>query len=39
MLRIRLLAIVLLLACASDLYAQGDGPVYVAYFWRAKPGT
>ena len=38
MLRIRLLAIVLLLACASDLYAQADGPVYVAYFWRAKPG-
>ena len=38
MLRIRLLAIVLLLACATDLYAQADGPVYVAYFWRAKPG-
>ena len=38
MLRIRLLASVLLLACATDLYAQADGPVYVAYFWRAKPG-
>ena len=38
MLRIRLLAIVLLLACAANLYAQADGSVYVAYFWRAKPG-
>jgi len=38
MLRIRVLAIVLLVACASDLFAQADGPVYVAYFWRAKPG-
>jgi hypothetical protein len=32
------LPILLLTACASDLYAQADGPVYVAYFWRAKPG-
>lgn len=30
--------ILLLVLCASDLYAQADGPVYVAYFWRAKPG-
>jgi hypothetical protein len=34
----RLLPIVLLLVAAVDLYAQADGPVYVAYFWRAKPG-
>ena len=39
MLRTRhLLPIVLLLVAAADLYAQADGPVYVAYFWRAKPG-
>ena len=39
MLRIRhLLPLILLLAAASDLQAQTDGPVYVAYFWRAKPG-
>jgi hypothetical protein len=37
--RIRaVLPILLLAACASDLYAQADGPIYVAYFWRAKPG-
>jgi len=38
--RIRLLLpLVLTLVCTSDLIAQtGDGPVYVAYFWRAKPG-
>jgi hypothetical protein len=34
----RLLPIVLLLLAAADLYAQAEGPVYVAYFWRAKPG-
>ena len=33
-----LLPIVLLLVAAADLCAQADGPVYVAYFWRAKPG-
>ena len=39
MLRTRhFLPIVLLLAAAADLYAQADGPVYVAYFWRVKPG-
>jgi hypothetical protein len=39
MLRTRhFLSIVLLLVAAVDLYAQADGPVYVAYFWRAKPG-
>src|SRR5688500_12889750 len=39
MLRTRhLLPIVLLLAAAADVYAQADGPVYVDYFWRAKPG-
>ena len=32
------LPILLLALAASDLYAQADGPVYVAYFWRAKPG-
>lgn len=38
--RIRLLLpLVLTLVCTSDLIAQtADGPVYVAYFWRAKPG-
>jgi len=36
--RIRALPLLLLLACAGDLYAQAEGPVYVAYFWRAKPG-
>jgi len=37
--RIRfLLSVVLLLASAGDLAAQVDGPVYVAYFWRARPG-
>jgi hypothetical protein len=37
--RIRcLLPLCLLLVCAGDLYAQAEGPVYVAYFWRAKPG-
>ena len=35
--RTRVLLIVLLL-CGVDLAAQSDGPVYVAYFWRAKPG-
>lgn len=39
MLRIRhLLPLILLLAAVGDLRAQTDGPVYVAYFWRAKPG-
>ena len=40
MLRFRaLLPLVLALLCAADLIAQSaDGPVYVAYFWRAKPG-
>jgi hypothetical protein len=39
MLRIRvILPLALLLAAAGPLYAQADGPVYVAYFWRAKPG-
>jgi hypothetical protein len=34
-----LLPLVLMLVCISDLIAQpADGPVYVAYFWRAKPG-
>jgi len=34
-----LLPLVLALLCAADLIAQSaDGPVYVAYFWRAKPG-
>jgi hypothetical protein len=38
--RIRLLLpLVLALVATSDLIAQSaDGPVYVAYFWRAKPG-
>lgn len=41
MLRIRIrhiLPLTLLLGFAADLYAQAQGPVYVAYFWRAKPG-
>jgi len=42
MTRIRyFLALVLALVCAADLRAQApaaDGPVYVAYYWRAKPG-
>ena len=40
MLRSRLLLpLVLALLCTSNLVAQAaDGPVYVAYFWRAKPG-
>jgi hypothetical protein len=33
-----LLPLLLLLMFAADLSAQADGPVYVAYFWRAKPG-
>ena len=32
------LTLALLLFIAGDLYAQSEGPVYVAYFWRAKPG-
>jgi hypothetical protein len=32
------LPILLLAISVSDVYAQADGPVYVAYFWRAKPG-
>ena len=28
----------LLVVFAGDLHAQADGPVYVAYFWRARPG-
>lgn len=33
------LPLILLLVFAADLRAQSaDGPVYVAYFWRAKPG-
>jgi hypothetical protein len=37
--RIRtLLLLVLLVLSASEVFAQADGPVYVAYFWRAKPG-
>lgn len=39
MIRIRTLLMLTLLSCAAgDLYAQAEGPVYVAYFWRAKPG-
>src|SRR4051794_39790694 len=39
MIRIRpWLAVALLVLAGSDLYAQADGPVYVAYFWRARPG-
>lgn len=39
MLRIRiLLPLVLTLLCAADLRAQPADAVYVAYFWRAKPG-
>ena len=34
-----LLPLVIVLVASSDLIAQSaDGPVYVAYFWRAKPG-
>jgi hypothetical protein len=33
-----LLSIVLLALSGGELFAQADGPVYVAYFWRAKPG-
>lgn len=33
-----LLPIVVLFMAAADLSAQVEGPVYVAYFWRAKPG-
>ena len=38
--RIRiLLPFVLAIVAVTDLRAQtADGPVYVAYFWRAKPG-
>ena len=32
------LALAFLLCTAGDLHAQSEGPVYVAYFWRAKPG-
>ena len=32
------LTLALLLCAAGDLYAQSEGPVYVAYFWRAKTG-
>ena len=39
MTRIRcLLPLCLLLVCVGDLYAQAEGPVYVAYYWRARPG-
>lgn len=42
MVRIRyILPIVLALMSVADLRAQApatDGPVYVAYYWRAKPG-
>ena len=38
MLRIRFVLPLLLLLVGADLCAQADGPVYVAYFWRAKPG-
>lgn len=31
-------ALVLCMAAGATTHAQGDGPVYVAYFWRAKPG-
>ncbi len=33
-----LLPLLLLSIFAGDLYAQAEGPVYVAYFWHAKPG-
>ncbi len=33
-----LLPLLLLSIFAGDLCAQAEGPVYVAYFWRAKPG-
>src|SRR5262245_2109896 len=37
--RIRFLLPFVLAIAAVDLCAQAaDGPVYVAYFWRAKPG-
>lgn len=32
------LTVALLLFAAADLYAQAEAPIYVAYFWRAKPG-
>lgn len=32
------LPLLLLLVAGVDLAAQVDGAVYVAYFWRAKPG-
>lgn len=39
MIRFRsILTLVVLLCAAGDLYAQAEAPVYVAYFWRAKPG-
>ena len=41
MLRLCLLSLVLSSIVTVDLGAQAppaDGPVYVAYFWRAKPG-
>ena len=39
MLRLQLLLLFVAFAPAPDLHAQtADGPVYVAYFWRAKPG-
>ena len=39
MIRMRtILTLAILLCAAGDLYAQAEGPVYVAYFWRAKPG-
>jgi len=39
MLRVRsVLPLLMLLLLSVDVFAQNDGPVYVAYFWRAKPG-
>ena len=35
---VRRALLVLLVTCGSGIAFAQDGPVYVAYYWRAKPG-
>jgi hypothetical protein len=37
MLLIRLLLVMLFVVCSAAVPAAQEGPVYVAYYWRAKP--